>query len=103
MTPAQKSGAASIAESLRNFRGVACRSFDVFRESSIHGYASNLLLDAEIFVAVAAELAFAAAPMQPGYADSIADFEIFHGGAFFDDAAGDFVAEYQRFFGDASD
>ena len=44
-----------------NLRGVTCGNFDVFRESSIHGYAGNLLFDAEIFVAVAAELAFAAA------------------------------------------
>src|SRR5277367_676606 len=56
-----------------DLRGVTRGNLDVFRESSIHGYAGNLLFDAEVFVAVAAELAFAAGPVQPGYSHSVAD------------------------------
>ena len=86
---------------LRNFQRVAGRSFDEFGEASIHGDAGDLLLDAEIFVAVAAEFTFAATPVQPGDADAIADLEIVNGGSFFHDAACDFVAEDERFFDDA--
>jgi hypothetical protein len=39
--------------------------------------------------------------VQPRNADAIADLQIFNGGAFFHDAAGDFVSEDERFFDDA--
>src|SRR5271155_3036203 len=84
-----------------NFQRVAGRSFDEFREAAVHGDAGDLLFDAEIFIAFAAEFAFAAAPVEPGDADAVADLQIFDGCAFSHDAAGNFGTEDQRFFDDA--
>ena len=104
MTPAQKSGAASLQESsIGNFQRVAGGGLNEFRVSAIHGYASDLLLDAEILVAFAAEFTFAAGPVHPRNAHAVADFQIFDRRAFFHDAACDFVSEDQRSFDDANE
>ncbi len=62
---------------LGNFQRMTRGSFDEFREAAVHGDAGDLLFDAEILIALAAELTFAAAPVQPGDADAIADLQIF--------------------------
>lgn len=85
---------------VRNFHGVARGSFDELGVAAVNGYARDFLLDAEILIALAAEFTFAARPVQPGNADTIAKIERIDGRTFFDDTTGYFVAEDQRPFGD---
>src|SRR5690349_15290704 len=58
-----------------NSRGVAGRGLDELRVTPVHGHTGNFLLHAEIFIAFAAELAFAARPVNPRHAHPVADFK----------------------------
>ncbi len=78
-------------------------SLHEFRVSAVHGDASDLLFNAEILVAFVAELAFAASPMYPRNAYAVADLQTIDRGAFFYDAAGDFVPEDQGSLGDRNE
>src|SRR5580700_10147187 len=88
-------------ETIRDFGGMTRRCLDEFRIAAIHGYTCNLLFDAEILVAFAAELTCAARPVQPRNAYTIADFQALDRCAFLDYATGNFVPEDQRSLGDA--
>src|ERR1700722_17254836 len=72
------------------------RSFHILRESSIHGAAGDFLFAAECFAAGVAVLALPAGPVQPWYADAVADFQIGHPLAQRRHDAGDLVPSDQR-------
>src|SRR5438270_586274 len=82
---------------------MAGRGLDVFGIAAIHGASSDLLLDAKVFMAFAAELTFAAGPMDPRHANAVARLEIAHSVADFRDAAGNFMARNQRYLGDPAE
>ncbi len=90
---AEQWGGVRAGKCVGNFHSVGRGGFDKFSIATVHGYARNFLFDAEILIALAAEFAFAAGPVEPGDADAIAYVQRFDGGTFFDDAAGNFVAE----------
>jgi hypothetical protein len=79
---------------------MARRRFHEFGIATIDGDAGNFLPTAEVFISFPAELAFAAGPVNPGYADPIADLQILHRRALFGHDPGDFVAEDQWCFDD---
>ncbi|PYX73565.1 MAG: hypothetical protein DMG78_08635 [Acidobacteria bacterium] len=77
---------------------MACRCFHEFGIATIDGDASDLLSPAEVFISFAAELAFAAGPVNPRYSDPLADLKILYRRALFDHDPGDLVAGNQWCF-----
>jgi hypothetical protein len=90
-------------KSVGDLQSMTRGSLDEFCVSSVHAHPGNLLFDAEILIAFTAELAFAAGPVYPGNANSVADFEVIDGVAFLYHAAGDFVPQDQGLLGDGND
>src|SRR5271169_2005614 len=87
---AKKRGGVGGGKSIGDFRGMARGNLDELRVSTVHGHAGNFLFGAKIFVAFAAEIAFAASPIHPGTADVVAYFQMIDGRTFFYDATRDF-------------
>ena|SRR5437588_7233786 len=75
-------------------------SFYKFGEATIHHHSRDFLARAEIFVSFMAEFAFAARPVNPWNAYSVTDLELSNIGAFFNDAARDFMSRDQWHFRD---
>jgi hypothetical protein len=74
---------------------VCGRSLDEFGIAPVHGYSSDLLPHAEVFVALAAKLAFSASPIKPRHTDSLSDRDALHGRPHLDHLADNFVSENQ--------
>src|SRR5690242_3945702 len=83
-------------EFIGNARRVAGLREDILRVAPIHADAGNHPRAANIFAAGAAGDAFAAAPIDPGHTDALAEQFAIDAGAEFHDATDHFVAENQR-------
>jgi hypothetical protein len=93
----------NAGESFWNLQGMTRGSLHELRVSAVHGDAGDLLFDAEILIAFAAELAFAASPMHPRNTYAVADLQVIDRGAFLYHATGDFVPEDQGFLRDRNE
>src|SRR6266481_1866213 len=100
---AEKRCRVDAGKSVRNLQGMTRGSLHEFCVAAIYGYSSNLLLDAKILIAFAAEFAFAARPVYPRDANAIANFQVTDGGAFFHNSASDFVSKDQGRLGNGND
>jgi hypothetical protein len=99
----EKRRGVDAGESFRNLQGMTRGSLHEFRVSAVHRNASDLLFNAEILFAFAAELAFAAGPVHPGNAYAVANLQMIDRGAFFYDPTGNFVPENQGSLGDRNE
>jgi hypothetical protein len=75
---------------------MARRRFQKLGEATIHSHSGNFLFYAEIFMALLAEGALAAGPVNPGDASPVANLQITNRGAFLNDPTGNLVTEDQR-------
>jgi hypothetical protein len=88
---------------IRNLQGMTSGSFHEFSVAAIHGYAGDLLFNAEVLISLATELTFSTGPVNPRNANVVSEFQVIDGCAFFHDATCDFVPEDQWFLGDGND
>src|ERR1041385_3078462 len=79
-------------DAVRNSGGVTGRGLDVLGKAAVNGAACDLLPGAEVFKTGAAELAFAACPVDPWNAHAVANLEFAHAAAGFGHAARDLVS-----------
>ena len=100
---AEKRCRVDAGKPVRNLQGMTRGSLHEFCVAAIYGYSSNLLFDAKILIAFAAEFAFAAGPVHPRDANAIANFQVIDGGAFFHNSASDFVSKDQGRLGNGND
>jgi hypothetical protein len=84
-----------------NFQRMTGWRFDKFRIASVDCDPRDLLTAAQVFVPLAAEFALAAGPVNPGYADAVANLQIPHRCAFLHHAACDFMTRDQWFLYDS--
>src|ERR1700677_2240025 len=69
----KKRGRCERRKTIWNFHRVSCRRGHKFRVATIHGDTCDLLPAAQVLVALTAEFAITATPMNPGHADAVAD------------------------------
>jgi hypothetical protein len=80
---------------------VACWRLYILRVAAVDRDTRDLLLQAKVFVALAAEFTFTARIVNPRDAYAVSDFEVPYRRASLDHAAGDFVTQDQRLFDDS--
>src|SRR5262249_46342889 len=86
------------AQVVRKSRDVARFGYDELGKTSVNHAAGDFLLRAESLAPCRTKFAFAAGPMQPRHADSVADVESGNAFAYRSDSPRDFVSERQRQF-----
>src|ERR1700722_3950591 len=83
-----------------NSGAMRSRRFHKFGVAAVHGHTGNLLTNAKVLVAFAAELTFSASPMVPGHADAVADLHIVRSRTHLNNRTDHFVPQDQRLLDD---